>query len=249
MMQIAHQVAFRGHGEFEHIHDAVTWPDLGGRRARMAVDLRSNVVQRLSPTGLRVIKTHLSTTYVPFSEKAKYLVVIRDPKELFVSSVHFVGSIAGPLMPALDVWLDLFLSKDFPMNFGNTWAEHTAGYWALRERPNVLVLSYSRMKQDLGRAVQQVADTMQVRLTQDELARVIERSSFDYMKAIDHKFVPLPKGSLPWAKELSMVRTGKAGNSGELLSREQQLRIDAHFQAELKQLGCDFPYAEFCRLS
>jgi Sulfotransferase domain len=130
MMQIAHQVAFRGRGEFAHIHDAVSWPDLGGRQARMSIALRSDVIQNLSPTGLRVIKTHLAAGYVPYSAEATYLVVIRDPKELFVSSYHFIGSVAGPLMPTLDVWLDLFLTKDFPMNFGNTWAEHTASYWA-----------------------------------------------------------------------------------------------------------------------
>jgi hypothetical protein len=78
---------------------------------------------------------------------------------------------------------------------------------------------------------------------------VIERGSFAYMKTIDHKFIPLPKGSIPWAKDFEMIRTGQTGNSGELLSLQQQRRIDAHFQAELKNLGSDFPYAEFCRIS
>jgi len=31
-----------------------------------------------------------------------------------------------------------------------------------------------------------------------------------------------------------------------LLTPEQQRKVDAHFVAELKQLGSDFPYHEFC---
>jgi len=96
--------------------------------------------------------------------------------------------------------------------------------------------------------VQQVANIMKVQLTTEELSHVVERSSFEHMKTINHKFVPSSDG-LPWAKELKMMRTGKTGNSNELLSPQQQQRIDAHFQAELKSLGSDFPYAEFCRLA
>jgi len=31
-----------------------------------------------------------------------------------------------------------------------------------------------------------------------------------------------------------------------LLSREQQREMDAYFMSELKRLGSDFPYEEFC---
>jgi hypothetical protein len=244
MMQISHQIAFRGAGEYTHIHDVISWPDMGGRRGRrMAVPLDDERVRNASPTHLRVIKTHLAARYVPYNKSARYLVVVRDPKEILVSSYYFAGGVAGPLMPAFDVWLELFLTR-FPLNFGSTWAEHTAGYWAQRHQPNVLVLLFQDMKRDLRGAVQQVAEMLGVGLTIAEMNAVIERSTFSYMSSIEHKFTPVPKGTLPWGDGLKMMRQGQAGRSGEMLTLEQRRRIDVHFQEELVRLGSDFPYAK-----
>jgi Sulfotransferase domain len=244
MMQIAHQIAFRGAGDYEHIHDVISWPDMGARARRIAVSLNDQRVQEASPTHLRVIKTHLSAHYVPYNDRARYLVVVRDPKEVLVSSYHFASGAAGPLMPKPDVWLELFLTPKFPMNFGSTWAEHTASYWALRDKPNVLVLLFRDMKRELPSAVRRVADVLGVRLTSEEMNAVLERSTFAYMSSIENKFTPIPKGTLPWGEGLKMMRVGKAGNSNEMLTLEQRRRIDEHFQAELDRLGSAFPYAE-----
>jgi len=121
MMQISHQIAWHGDGEYENIHDVVSWPNIPGKRnEKMATPLHNDFIKKHSPTGMRVIKTHLPAHYVPLNEKAKYLVVVRDPKEIFVSSYPFVASLAGPIMPCVTDWLDMFLTKYWAMNFGNT---------------------------------------------------------------------------------------------------------------------------------
>jgi hypothetical protein len=244
MMQIAHQIAFRGSGDYEHIHDVISWPDFGGGRRGVSVALSDKRVQAASPTHLRVIKTHLAARHVPWGDAARYLVVIRDPKEILVSSYHFAAGAAGPLMPKREVWFELFLTPEFPLSFGSTWAEHTAGYWALRDEPNVLVLLFRDMKRDLPSAVRQVANLMGVHLTGEEMSAVIEQSTFSHMSRIEHKFTLVPKGTLPWGGGLQMMRQGEAGNSSEMLTSEQEKRIDEHFEAELARLRSDFPYAE-----
>jgi aryl sulfotransferase len=243
MMQVTHQLAFHGKSEFENIHDVVSWPDMNAGIVK-STPLDSDIVYKASPESMRVIKTHLSAYNVPYNEDAKYITVIRDPKELFVSSYYFAIGCYGPLMPSLDQWFELFFTENFPFNFGNTWAEHTTSYWEMKEKPNVLVLMFNDMKADMNGALDSVSEFLEVSLNPDEKAQVVEKSSFAYMSKIDHKFHHLPQENVPWGHKLKMMRSGKGGNSKELLSKEQQDRIDQHFMDEFVKLKSDFPYEE-----
>ena len=64
------------------------------------------------------------------------------------------------------------------------------------------------------------------------------------MKRIDHKFGT--GRMIPWRAPSAMMRKGQQGGSGELLTPERQRELDAHCIAELKRLGSDLPYEEFC---
>ncbi|HEX2621029.1 MAG TPA: sulfotransferase domain-containing protein, partial [Phototrophicaceae bacterium] len=243
-MQICQQIAWRGKAEYEHIHDVIPWPDAFSKK--YAIDVKDPTPQRLSPTGKRVIKTHLNWENVPHSESARYITIMRDPKDVFVSSYHFFHALGlGVIIPNIATWLDVFLSSDFMV--GGSWGKYVAEYWEQRNQPNLLILSYKTMKKDLPGTVDQLAKFMGVQLSPEEFAAVCEKSSFKYMKAIDKKFSP---GIAPWGGgNGEIIRTGKQGGSSELLTLAQQKRVDAYFQAELKQLGSDFPYTEFCDLA
>jgi len=86
------------------------------------------------------------------------------------------------------------------------------------------------VKQDLPATIARVAGFLGTSLSPETLTLVEEKSSFAYMKGLDNKFLPLPKGTLPWG-EMEMIRQGKSGNSGELITPVQQERIDAYCQA------------------
>jgi hypothetical protein len=249
MMQIAHQLAFHGKGEFDHIHSVVPWPDtqLMGPLRGYAVPLEDPSVWMASPEQKRVIKTHFDWEYLPHSEDARYIIVIRDPKDIFVSSWHFFVK-HGPLDPmirSVDTLLKIFLSDNFPV--GGSWAANTAGYWAERYRPNVMIVSFKAMKQDLRGAVLKVADFLDIHVSDDVIDRVCEKSSFEYMKRIDEKFRVWKM--IPWKDSGPMIRQGKRAGSSELLTADQQRQIDRYFIAELKRLGSDFPYEQFCDLA
>ena len=237
-MQIAVQIATRGTGEFRHIHEVVPWPDWA--KPDMVVPLCDARAWSAAPTGLRVIKTRLEWDRLPYSLEARYICVLRDPKDAFVSSYFFIRDVIfGPLMPSVPVWLRMFCEGTTPFS----WSAHVDGAWKNRHLSNVLVLTYEDMKKDLAAAVRTIAAFMGVALTQDEFARVCEKSSFAAMKSMNHKFTP-PALS-PWAASTRwMMRRGESGGSSELLSVEQQHVIDDHCRADLRRRGSDFPYDE-----
>lgn len=238
-MQIAYQVAHRGRGEFSHIHEVVSWPE--------AIDpgivpLQDDAPSRSAPTGMRVIKTHLESQHVPYSPNAKYIVVVRDPKEVLVSSYYFSQSLVprSAMLP-VDEWHALFLTNEF--QYGS-WPEHVASYWPWRHKENVLFLTFDEMKADLQGTVSRIAALMGVELTAEEHELTVRKSTFEHMKSIDHKFAPPVRGPLKRWSQPMMLRKGDRGTSHELLTNEQQARIDLHMLEELRRRSSDFPYEQ-----
>lgn len=238
-LQITHQIATRCKGEFEHIHHVVPWPDF--KHQHMIVQMDDRAVLAASPTGLRVIKTHLEFDKVPYNSHARYICILRDPKDAFVSSYHFIREIFfGPIMPAVDVWQRLYCSDGFVFD----WAEHAHTYWQHRDKPNLLILTYEKMKADAPASIARIAQFMGVAMTPEEIATVAAKSSFAYMKGIGNKFSPPAMTPLA-QRERTMIRRGAAGGSDELLSAAQQQAIDDRMRQRLAELGSDFPYDEY----
>ena len=236
-MQIALQIAYRGRADYDHIHDLVPWPDMSPR-ARFAVPLADDGPRRAAPTGLRIVKTHLALDRIPFSPAARYICVVRDPKDVFVSSYHFTRAhIGASMMPPVDAWLDAYLSPDTALG---SWAHHLQSYWTVRGRANVLFLTYEAMRADLSGTVDRIAAFMSVELAADEKAAVVAQSTFAHMKAIEDRF---DTPGAPWTTASgTMMRRGERGKSDELISAAEQRRIDDYWRAELVASGCDFPY-------
>ena len=246
MMQIAHQLIYHGKGEYRHLHEIVPWPDttiMPLFMKKYAIPLEEATHWKQSPEQKRVIKTHYNWDLLPYSPDARYIAVIRDPKDVFVSNYVFVrDGVYGSAMPSVDTWFDLYLSPHFPL--GGSWAVNAAGYWAERRRTNVLIVSFKSMKQDLRGTVEKVAGFLDVPVSDGLVDEVCRLSSFEYMKKNDHKYAI--GQVVPWRKPGAMIRSGRQGSSSELLSPERQRQVDCHFMAELQQLGSDFPYTEFC---
>ena len=238
MLQIVTQVAHLGRGEFDHIHDLVPWPDppMPG-----IVSLRASTWER-APTGLRAIKTHWEAPYVPYSPEARYIVVVRDPKDVLVSGYHFADSILPGVSENVtpEAWTRLFAKGRSP--FGS-WPAHAASFWPWRERENVLLLRFEDMKADLERTVKRVAAFMGVPLTEAQLEEVVRKSSFGYMKAIDHKFAP---PSLARTRDRAvMLRKGDTGEAKTFLGAARRQEVDRAMRRELERLGSDFPYGRY----
>lgn len=238
MLQLVTQIAGRGAAEFDHIHDIVPWPE-----ATMPglVHLKAPTWQD-SPTQKRAVKTHAEAQFIPYNPDAKYVVVIRDPKDALISSFHFSDSIMPGLSSiGLDAWTEAFIAGEIPYGM---WAEHVASFWSWRERHNVLIVTFDEMKRNLEKVAQDVAALMQVQLSEAELAMVVEKSSFAYMKAAEAKFEP----PTPMVNDgVTLLRKGQTGEAAEHLTPEQLATVDRAMKAQLQQFGSDFPYDEYFR--
>jgi hypothetical protein len=113
----------------------------------------------------------------------------------------------------------------------------------------VLYLRFDEMKRDHRGTCKRIADFMGVKLTEAQLQKVLEKSSFQYMKDIDHKFTPSMPMVVKNQADSVMIRRGQSGGADELLSTEQQDLIDRFCQAELLRLGSDLPYTEMFKLA
>ncbi|MCB1395177.1 MAG: sulfotransferase domain-containing protein [Rhodobacter sp.] len=236
VMAVCHQIVHRGNAEFAHIQDVIPWPDAA--QPRYWIDLFDRA-PFASPTGMRVIKSHLPADLVPITEEARYIGVTRNPKDCAASAWHyFRGLVLGPQMPPPDVWLDYMAGPD-PV-FG-AWDRFTASWHALRDRPNILFLTFEEMKRDPGATVDRIAGFLGIALTEDERARVLQRTGFAAMKAMNARFYPVPQTL--WSEANGqIIRSGRTGDGQGLFSEAARARFDAAQRKGLSAMHSSFDY-------
>jgi hypothetical protein len=230
------------------VHDLVPWPDtelMGGFMKNYAIPFDKANHWRDAPEKLRVIKTHFNWELLPYHPEARYIAVIRDPKDVFVSNYFFVRNMLGPSMPSVRTWYETFLAGGAML--GGSWAVNAAGYWEQRHRPNVLILSFREMSRDLRSSVEEIARFLNIPASPELIDEVTRQSTFAHMKSIDQKFAV--GRMFPWGEPGIMMRKGTQGGSSELLTPEMQREMDQSLMAELQRLGSDFPYERFCQVT
>lgn len=236
MLQMAIQTIYKGEAEFSHIHELVPWPDT---LLVSPANLVDSSTYSHSPTGQRVIKTHLAANDIPYNPEAKYLCVLRNPNEVLVSTYFFAGGIIGVVdRISLHDWIDLVID----IGLVEMCIEHAASFWVLRDKPNVLVRSYGEAVRDPDKLIKEVADIIDIELDEQSFAKVKEKSSFAYMKQLESCFEPPVNPYVRKKNRAKMVRSGKAGKAKEQLLERQVEEINRRAKATLERLGSDFPY-------
>ena len=135
----------------------------------------------------RIIKTHFPDTLCPFSPKAKYIHVVRNPLSCFASSVDFVRSNLQGFEPDWETCLDWFLSPEWM--WWSTWTDHFSGWQQRSSEPHVLLVTFEEMKENLGAVAQRVADFLGVEnLSELETNAIVQKCSFQYMQRNRHIF-------------------------------------------------------------
>jgi len=135
----------------------------------------------------KLIKTHL---YAQFYKRQltgtstcpKFIVVLREPRDLLVSYYKFYLMYGPPWKYTSDwnYWFGMF--RERRLNFGD-YFEHALGWWKYKDHPNILIIKYEDMKKDSCAAIRAVADFLRIPADDATIQTIAHESSFKSMKA------------------------------------------------------------------
>lgn len=229
VQQIVHGLRTRGDMDFAEITAVIPWLE-------MAYDLGMDLAQPQKGHP-RAFKSHLRWDLVP--KGARYIYVIRDPKDIVVSMYHFL---AGWWFETGSISLTLFAREQFlqPQSANSYWA-HICSWWPHRHDPHVLFLCYEDMKLNLSLSVQRIAAFIGCALNDELLEIVVRQSSLDFMRAHQRQFddhlIREARDALcglPPGGDSSKVRTGNVGDHARELSPEVSVDFDRVWQEEIE---------------
>ena len=176
------------------------WVDarfMGGSKSELAEKLAALPARRF-------VKSHLPLDGMPFHPEVRYIVVARDPRDVFMSLLnHYdnytdvayamvdAGDRVGDPMPRYDgdarglfrQWISrgwfAWESEGFPY-----WSNlhHTQTWWPYRDLPNVLLLHYGDMLADLEGAVRAIVRFAAIDADDAAVARVVSATTFENVK-------------------------------------------------------------------
>lgn len=166
--------------DFEEISAVVPWFELAHDQGQ---DLEAP-----QKGSVRVFKTHAWRDHCPAG--GKYIVIVRNPADVALSFYRFFenwffqpGEV--DLEPFVrEFWLARGRPADDDRMSNASFYDHFLSWWEVRDNPNVLLLFFEDMKEDLPAQVEKVAKFMKVDGAGDPelLKKVVEMSSFEFMK-------------------------------------------------------------------
>ncbi|KAE8280957.1 hypothetical protein D5F01_LYC21529 [Larimichthys crocea] len=147
----------------------------------------------------RFLGTHMHPDNIPtsfYEKKTKMLVVFRNPKDTLVSFYHFSNN--NPVLPSGQSWESFysnFMSGDGERNHDlilwvqttkvrslGSYFDHASAWEKRMDDPNVMVVTYEELKQDLSEGIRQITRFLGFTLTEDQVQQIAEGSTFNAMK-------------------------------------------------------------------
>ena len=225
IQQIVHGLRTRGDIDFDDISRVIPFIEVS-----TDLGLHLDADQIAEP---RAFKAHLGWDNVP--KGGRYIVSLRHPGDALVSAYRFMEGwfIEPGAIPIADFARHRFLQHRSEDGTPRGYWAHLLSWWPHRHNPNVLLLAYEHMRQDLPATVRRIATFLDIPLD-PALERIVTRqASLDFMTQHKSKFDDLLLrerseriGRLPPGSDSAKVRTGAVG------SRRQDLPPDIHAQLD-----------------
>jgi len=226
-MNIVYQLLAGGTRDFSDVYAEVPWIEFVAHPGQS----HQEILDRLDamPTNRRrAFKTHSAPPQVPFvkagsGRDVKYVVVFRDPEEAMVSFWPFLAKHSEEWADLWGMPHDALKRPDFASFYADVIASrgfHTHAFfgflnawWPLRGEPNVLFMHYANMKQDHEGSIRRIGEFVGVSHGEEEWSRILEYTSFPWMKQHEDRFEAATVAPVPILKRGAMIRQGEAGKA------------------------------------
>jgi hypothetical protein len=239
-MNIVHQLRSGGDPNFNDIYVEVPWLELRPGRDVSHVEFVKRI-DSMPDDRRRAFKTHCGPGPLPYQSAdsgVRYIVVLRSPDEVLASFYPFMQSVLPGWYEYWDVDSSVFDMPDIKYcfeNFGKMMLPEglfgfLSTWWPLRNEPNVMLIHFSDMKRDHEGSVRKIADFLGFSPTAEQWPKILEYTSFPWMKQHGDKFDARLASAVPMLMPGAMVRKGKTG-----AAREDG--VTREMAAELRALG------------
>ncbi|GAC18853.1 sulfotransferase domain-containing protein [Paraglaciecola arctica] len=242
MQQIVSQLIFNGE-EGLPVSEMSPWVDLRIPPKEVKLPIIEQQTHR------RFLKTHLPIDALVFSEKAKYIYVVRDGRDVVWSlynhhtnannvwydALNNTPGRVGPEIGQPDsdplVYFENWLVND-GAPFWSYW-ENVRTWWEARNLPNVMLMHFADLKADIEGQIRKIADFLDIQINEDTIGDIVKHCSFDYMKA--HADQSAPLGGAFWdGGAKTFIHKGLNGRWKKDMPKHLSEQYE---QAALSQLG------------
>ncbi|KAB5558898.1 hypothetical protein PHYPO_G00022550 [Pangasianodon hypophthalmus] len=190
----------------------------------------------------RLLASHLHPDDIPVSfktSKTKMLVVFRNPKDTAVSYYHFTNK--NPVLPNAESW-DKFFSDFITGEVGwGSYFDHALGWEKHMDDPNVLIVTFEELKENLLEGVKKIADFFSFTLTDEQIKAITGESTFRAMQS---------SSETSHGNFASIIfRKGEVGDWKNHFSEAQSKQMDEEFKKKLSgtKLGAKLKYEKYCQ--
>jgi aryl sulfotransferase len=183
----------------------------------------------------RFIKTHTPLDGIPYFPECTYIVVCRDPRDMFFSLKNHQDNmadegLAATLMDRGDTEFESWVGGSFnPENFDaqtlETPTHFLKTYWDYRDVSNIHLFHYFDMKQNLRGHIAGLAQILDIALDDSQLDAMTEAATFENMQAKGDQFAP-GTGTGLWKKDAAFFATGKNSQWKDKLTPAQTKLFD-----------------------